>query len=101
EQARVLGQAVGELLPGLDIFTDLLERVSEALFVGLTLQDGEALDHRQAGVDDGRELAREDGDVTDGRNRPEVEPLRKFDISVEALFGSLDLADEVAFLPQR
>src|SRR5690606_37370790 len=76
------------------------ESVLQPLFGGLALQDGEALHHRQAGVDHRSELPGEDGDVTDLRDRPEVEPLGQLDVSAETGLGSLDLADEVTLLPQ-
>src|SRR5690606_23610904 len=54
----------------------------------------------QAGVDDGGELAREDGDVAHVGDAADVEPLGQLDLGVEACLGDLDLGYEVALLTQ-
>src|SRR5690606_42009317 len=47
------------------------------------------------------ELPREGRDVTYVGDGAEVKPLGQLDVCVQARFRRLDLADEVAFLPQR
>jgi hypothetical protein len=63
EHLLVLAHRVGQGLAGLDVVEHLLDDLAQRLVLALLREDVEALHERQAGVDHGRELAREDDDV--------------------------------------
>ena len=69
EDPAVLANSLREGGAGLDVFLDPADHLAERLGIALRAQDLQALDDRQPGVDHGRELTREDHDVSrlDGR----------------------------------
>ena len=63
EHLGVLLERVGQADAGLDVGAHLADDLGELLVRRLLLEDVQAAQHREAGVDHGRELAREDGEV--------------------------------------
>src|SRR5450830_518947 len=63
EHLGVLGERVGEADAGLYVGADLADDLGELLVGSLLLEDVQAAQHREAGVDHGGELPREDGEV--------------------------------------